>query len=64
MKFRQAKKIIKREIRKREQGKRSYYGWLLGSPQWMEAERVYMRHVNVSRFIKNEYRKVVGNSKV
>lgn len=45
MKFRQAKKIVVRELQKAVEGKPNHYGWLLGPPRWMKALRVYHRHI-------------------
>lgn len=45
MKFRQAKKIIVRELQKAVKGKPNHYGCLLGPSRWMKALRVYHRHI-------------------
>ena len=45
MKFRQAKKIVIRELQKAVEGKPNHYGWLLGPPRWIKALRVYHRHI-------------------
>lgn len=45
MKFRQAKKIIVRELEKAVKHEPNYYGWLDGPPRWRKALRVYYRHI-------------------
>ena len=45
MKFRQAKKIIKRELNNQVKGQMSWYGWLWGPPWWLKATTVYIHHM-------------------
>ena len=45
MKFRQAKKIIVRELEKAVKHEPNYYGWLDGPLRWRKALRVYYRHI-------------------
>lgn len=63
MKFRQAKKIIKRELNNQVKGRMSWYGWLWGPPRWLKATTVYIHHMKKtnlhyyeSRGIIKEYR--------
>lgn len=44
MKYRQAKKIVMRELRNQVKGRMSWYGWLWGPPQWLKATTVFIHH--------------------
>ena len=45
MKFRQAKKIIKRELNHQVKGRMSWYGNIWGCPSWLKVTTVYVHHM-------------------